>query len=210
MTTSNRPPDETAAEPTDPWMDGLAGRAGAGTAHREGARIRTALAPEAGDQVVARWRDIEARARAAAPTTQQEKPSPTPRPGKLAGALAALDPRPRFALGWAAAALVAVGVAMLWPAQEPEPNVALRGVPGEPAHQGAEWHVEQPQAAAEALAADLRALHAEVALANNGPDVVLSIRAQPEAVSAVNARLAELETGLDATGRLQLIVRPLH
>ena len=203
--------DGADSEAARDWMDGLAGRPGTGSAaHGEGARLRAALAPDAQDTPAATWHDIEARARAAtaadglAEPAVLHTPAATARPGTAAN-----DPRPWRKFAWAAALVLGVGLVTLMAPPEPTPEPALRGVGGAGA-QGAQWRVEQPVEAAEALAAELRGLQADVSVKRDGEAVVLSIHARPGAVDAVNARLAGLETGLDAEGRLQLVVRPIR
>lgn len=207
---TDQPMDGAGAEAAHNWMEGLAGRPGTGTAHGEGARLRAALAPDAQDTPAATWHDIEARARAAtaadgvAEPAVLHTPAATSRPGTAAN-----DPRPWRKFAWAAALVLGVGLVTLMAPPEPTPEPALRGVGGAGA-QGAKWRVEQPVEAAEALAAELRGLQADVSVKRDGEAVVLSIHARPGAVDAVNARLAGLETGLDAEGRLQLVVRPIR
>ena len=205
--TSERPTDDADADATLPWMSGLAGRPGTGSAHADGARLRAALAPDAPQ---ATWRDIEARAAAepvtgvdAAPAAARLRPDGPPA-GKAAN-----DPSPWRWFGWAAALLLGVGLVTLVPTGGDDAGTSLRGLPG-PVQQGPRWLVERPLESAEALAAELRALHAEVTVTREGAAAILHIRARPDAVGAVNARLAVLETGLDAEGRLRLEVVPVR
>lgn len=208
--TSSGPTDNPDDASTVQWMEGLTGRGGSGSPHSEGQRLRAALAPTENDRMQATWADIEARARAANPSGTDHKPMPEVRPGARGGAVATNDRRPRLRLGWAAAVMVVAGMAyaLLQPPQT-EPNPAFRGVPSPSNPAGAQWVVEHPQEAAEVLAAELRQLQAEVVLSQEGPVVTLHIHAQPEAAPGVNARLAVLETGLDAQGRLHLTVAPV-
>lgn len=181
-------------------------------ADAEAARVRAALAPDAQDAPLASWRDIEARAAAGATVHASATSADLPKnAGHAQPDEAANEPRPWRQFGWAAAVVLGVGLITLMapPAPTPAPGAALRGVGG-PGAQAAQWLVERPLESAEALAADLRSLQAEVTLTREGEAVILSIRAQPGAVDAVNARLASLETGLDAEGRLRLAVRPIR
>lgn len=207
---SDRPIDDADALSSDQWMDGLAGRPGGGAEHAEGVRIRSALAPEAQDRPVAAWQDIEARARSAttldAMATQANPPALA---GKARPGEAANDSRPLRWLGWAAALLLGLGLATLMPPPGSNPDLAQRGVTGQGSH-GPQWLVERPLQAAEALATELRGLQAEATVTSEGDAVILNIRAQPGAMNAVNARLASLETGLDAEGRLRLVVLPIR
>lgn len=203
---SDRPIDDTDTPSTGQWMDGLAGRPGAGQEHAEGARIRAALAPEAQDSPVARWQDIEARARVDAASGAIANPAdPQVLAGRARAEKAANDSRPWRWLAWSAVVLLGVGLVNLMLPPGSGPDEALRGVSGQ-ASRGPLWLVERPQEAAEALATELRGLQAEVTVASEGDAVILSIRAPAGAVNAVNARLATLETGLDAEGRLRLTV----
>ena len=204
---TDRPIDDDA-EATNQWLNGLAGRPGIGADHQHGTRHRSALAPDARDAPVATWHDIEARARATAvPDRGSEPADPHPRAGDMTRVEAANDPRPRRWLGWAAALLLGVGLVTIM--APPRSDPALRGVTGA-ASQLPRWLVENPSKAAEALAIDLRGLNAEVIVTQEGQAVILDIRAQPGATAAVNARLAALETGLDAEGRLRLTVLPVR
>lgn len=204
------PPDDAVDHAAaGQWLEGLAGRAGAGAAHAEGARLRVALAPDVQDLPAADWRDIEARARveadpaaAAAPAVGPDAPTLAARPREAAN-----DPPRRRWPAWAAALALGVGLVTLMLPREADRGPGPRGVAGQSAH-AAQWLVERPLEAAERLAAELRGLHAEVSITNEGERVLLRIHAEPAAVDAVNARLAPLETGLDADGRLALEVRP--
>jgi hypothetical protein len=187
---TERPMDPADADAARDWLEGLAGRPGASAAHGEGARLRAALAPDAQDAPAATWRDIEARAgdwtaadAGGAPavlSTQAGLPMPSQ---------AANDARPWRKLGWAAALMLGVGLLTLILQPEPTPDPALRGVGG-----------QVPPGS----------LQAEVTVTREGEAAILTIRALPGAVDAVNARLANLETGLDAEGKLQLAVRPMR
>lgn len=212
------PPEDDSA--TLGWLDGLAGRASVQSAHADGARLREALLPlatearpaHAGLQTaeatgLAPWAEIERRADAAEPAIG--------RAGRAGLATAAAAPafrptrpaanqpwwRPAYGL---AAALLLAGVVTLaiWPG---EPQVTLRG--GAPSSgRSATWQVAQPERAAQALAADLRALGAKVESSSDAQGVWLRIAAPPAAVQPANRRLAELEAVLDTEGRLSLRV----
>lgn len=206
--TSDRPLDDAGADGAGPWLDGLAGRAGSGPDHAEGARIRAALGPGAQDAVSATWHDIEARARQGSGAGRPDAASaPDARVPRGLPQHAANDPRPWRRAAWAAVLVVGVGLVAVMsnPGSDSEP--ALRGTSGVQAPEP-RWLVERPAQAAEELALELRGLDADVVITPDGPGFVLSIRAQPGALAAVNARLAPLETGLDAEGRLRLRVLP--
>lgn len=206
--TSERPPDDAGPDALAPWLNGLAGRAGSGQAHEAGARVRKALAPEAGDTPLASWRDIEARASTEAPPDPAARPVDQPAVAAVPGPrVAANEPRRWPAVGWAALLALAVGVVTWMSPPTPAPDEALRGA-GSPQAQGARWLTDQPRQAAEALATELRGLGADVALTTDGDATVLQIQAPPGAASAINARLSALESGLDADGRLRLSVAP--
>ncbi len=205
---SDRPIDGVAPDSTSEWFNGLAGRPGNGTEHDDGARARAALVPESQDAPKATWRDIEARAGAEkAADVDAAQPGPPPRLGQARPDVAANESWPWRKIGWAAALVLGVGLVALMSPQAPGPDAALRGV-AHPASSGPRWLVERPQEAAEALAAELRGLQAEVTVTRDGDAAILEIRAHPVALNAVNARLAVLETGLDAEGRLKLTVLP--
>jgi hypothetical protein len=208
--TSERPTDDADADAPAQWLDGLAGRPGTGPAHEDGARVRAALAPQAGDTPLANWRDIESRAGVEAPDDPAARPLDlTAQASRSRPGAAANDPGRWRAFGWAAALALAVGLVTLMSQPTPAPDPALRGVNGQQA-QGARWLVDQPLRAADALASDLRSLKAEVTVTIEGDAAILHIQAPPGAVAAINARLSALETGLDADGRLRLSVVPLR
>jgi hypothetical protein len=205
--TSDRPGPHDDAGNADGWLDGLAGRAGDGDAHRQGARVRAALAPGAHDKPTAPWHAIEARAGVAA-SPESVASAPHPQTDAMAQRpQAANDASPWRWLGWAAAVLLSVALLAQMVATRPDEGSTLRGVPL-PEAQGPQWRVEQPVEAARQLADELRTLRADVTVTVVGDGAVLDISAPPDAVTAVNARLSALETGLDPTGRLQLTVRP--
>ncbi len=187
-----------ATEPVEPdtdrWLDGLAGRSGEGEAHAEGERLRHALKPDAQAAAPTKlpWAEIEKRA---------SSPGRTEAPGELETRAAANDGQWRPRYGWAAALLVAASVALVM--QQREPGSRMRG-DGSPA---ATWMVAEPAAAADGLAADLRALGATVTVQPDGRDLVLRIAADGSVAGLVNQRLAALETSLDGAGRLTLRVR---
>ena len=56
------------------------------------------------------------------------------------------------------------------------------------------------------LAAELRAAGAEVTIREQGPDLVLVIKATGAAAQAANERLLRLESALDSAGELTLRV----
>lgn len=209
---SDRPSDDADALPTAQWMDGLAGRPGAGPEHAEGLGIRSALAPDAQDCPVATWRDIEAKARAEADVdATATHADPLVLAGQARPGEAANDPRPirwRW-LGWVAVLLLGSGLATLMPPPGSNLDPVQRGVTDQGSHVP-QWLVEHPLESAEALATELRGLRAEVTLVSEGEAVILNIQAPPNGISAVNARLAVLETGLDAQGRLRLAVLPIR
>jgi hypothetical protein len=190
-----------ATEPGDPdidrWLDGLAGRPGSGASHAGAERLRHALQPEGqATSPKLSWAEIEQRAAAQRTPEVAAAPSPleAPRPA------AANDGMWRPWQGWAAAVLVAACLALVMQQREPEP--VLRG--GGSA--AARWVVDNPQAAAQSLATELRALGAGVEVENTGPQVILRLRATGAAAAAVNRRLGALETSLDASGTLVLNV----
>lgn len=202
--------DSAAPDSTSEWFNGLAGRPGSGMEHDDGARARAALAPEPQDAPKATWRDIEARAGAAkAADVEAAQPGPLTRVGQARPGVAANESRPWRKLGWAAALVLGVGLVTLMSPPAPAPDTGLRGI-APPASSGPRWLVERPLEAAEALAAELRGLQAEVTVTRDGEAVILEVRAQPVALNAVNARLAALETGLDGEGRLKLAVLPMR
>lgn len=190
-----------ATEPGDPdidrWLDGLAGRPGEGAAHAEGDRLRHALQPE-GQAASPKlsWAEIEQRAAA------QHRPEVTaaPSPASAPRPAAANDGLWRPWQGWAAAVLVAACVALVMQQRDPEPVLRGSGTAV------ARWVVDDPQASAQALAAELRALGAGVEVENAGSQVILRLRAKGAATEAVNRRLGALETSLDASGTLVLNV----
>lgn len=194
--TNDPPLNDTDADATHRWLDGLTGQPGSGAAHREGARARAALAPDERDTATASWRDIELRA-----GVESAAPAGDARPAQAAN-----DPARWRRFGWAAALMAAVAVAALVSHPPPTPDATMRGVGG-PAAPSAQWLVERPGEAAESLAAELRGLQADVTVTVEGDATVLRIQAPPGAVKAINARLAALETGLDADGTLTLSVR---
>ena len=206
--TTDRPIDDADGDAAHRWLDGLAGRPGAGAAHADGERVRAALAPASGDAVVGTWHDIEKRAVAdSSPDAVAAPVGPAAPVAPPMARVAANDAAPWRRMGWAAVLVLAAGLAALMWSWAPTQDTALRGTEG-PQGQGARWLVDRPAQAAEGLAAELRALQAEVTLVREGDALVLHIQAEPAAVPGVNARLAPLETGLDAHGHLQLRVLP--
>jgi hypothetical protein len=184
------------------WLDGLAGRPGVGPEHAEGQRLRDALLPASQVSGLLPWHEIERRAVQAVP------PEPAPlRAEATAGQplkLAANASRWRPAYGLAA--VLVLGVALVWTQREPEPGPALRGA-ADDAPAGAVWIVDQPAEAAERLAKDLQALGAQVEASTRGGEVLLRVQVPEAARPAVNQRLAQQELALDVLGRLNLRVR---
>lgn len=171
------------------WLDGLAGR----RADADAQVLRDALLPLPSVDTPP-WDHIEARA-AAVPALV--------RGAGAADAPAANQVWPMARMAWAAMLVLAVALGAWW--LQPEAPDGLRG--GGPAAMPV-WRVPDAVAAADRLAAELQRAGATVERVQ-GPDagrVVLRIVAPPAAVAAVNARLAPLETGLDAQGRLELSV----
>ena len=194
------------------YLDGRAGRrAGAAAdpeAYAEGARLRAALLAHGavGDTASAPpplpppppdgWADVLARASAG--------PGAANAPGFWS---AAWTRRPRRA-GLAAAAVLLAAVG-LWQAR-PTDDEAWRGASEVAA---ATWFSAQPQADAQALVAELQAMAASARaspLPAGGMLVDLHMPAAATAAQrdAVNARLAALDTALDAQGRCQVRVLP--
>ena len=205
-------PDPDAAS-TDAWLAGLAGRPGHGAAHADGQRLRAALAsaPTPATLATPAWAEIERRAAGDVDGPAPVQPPagttrPPPRPSAAAN-----EARWRPVLAWAAMALMGAAVLVSWQPWQIDaangPDTTLRGVGAAPAD-AALWRVAEPDAAARALADELRALGAHVDLqtpaAGAGAGLLLSISAPPAAAAAVNQRLAGLETALDAEGRLRL------
>lgn len=207
---SERPVDSVTPDSTSEWLNGLAGRSGAGAAHGDGARARAALSADPQDAPRATWRDIEARAgtdtKAVAGPIQ---PGPPTRVGRVGRGVAANESSPWRKFGWAAVFVLGVGLITLMLPPAPVQDPGLRGVTSQ-GPDGPRWLVEHPLEAAEALATELRGLHAEVTVTRDGKAALLDIRARPDTWNAVNSRLAALETGLDAEGRLKLSVLPIR
>ena len=205
------------------WLDGLAGRAGAGPAHADGQHVREALQPQEAPGL-APWAEIERLAAERLKSGSGSMPISEPEPGPAPDALAAPSSitsivrdknradtpaanqarwRPWHAL---AASLLLGGVLIVALRPAPE-DAGMRGVgPGGAPPAGAVWRVAQPNEAAQALATELRALGATVELHGQGPELSLQVLAPAAAVGAVNQRLAPLESALDAQGRLTLRV----
>ncbi len=204
-------PDTPAA--ADAWLAGLAGRAGQGEVHAQGQRLGAALRCAALPGRPPPWAEIERRAAAVADSAAIGSAA-TAAPSPASQAPAANDAAWRPLLGWAAAALLAAGLLLAWQPWQPRPDdgaaAVMRGTGATAPPDVARWQVADPAAAAQALAADLRALGAQVQLdiqaVDSAPVVLLTVDAPAAAVDAVNQRLLPLETALDAAGRLQLRV----
>ena len=167
------------------FLDGLAGRLGSpGLDHAEGQRLRAALLADGVDAGPAGAPDWES----------------------VSAATAANEPRfgARVWAGGAAAALSLCALGLWW--TEPTEPTTMRGTQGA---ETATWLSAQPRADALALAAELRAIGAQVDLvmATDG-SVTLSVQAEPGKRQAVDERLAGLETALNPSGHLHLVVRP--
>lgn len=185
---------------TDRWLDGLAGRPGASATHADGERLRRALQSEESKVEVSAlsWAEIEHRATAGNRAQPAGTPSP---PSPAAHPVAANESLWRPWQGWAAAVLVAACVALVM--QQREPEASLRGS----GSAAATWVVDDPQAAANDLAGELRGLGAQVQQQAADGQVVLTLQASGPAADAVNRRLAALETALDSAGSLTLRIR---
>ncbi len=183
------------------WLDGLAGRSGAGAAHVQGRQLRDALLT-ADTPALPPWEQIERRAaQRSQPADAVITPVERDLPPKMAEAANESRWHPWHAL--AASVILALTVLI---AQQPAPEeTGMRGLAGSAAAT-AVWRVAQPQQAAAGLAADLRALGAVVTLRPQGQELALDIEAPAAAVNAVNHRLAALESALDTQGRLHLRV----
>ncbi len=196
------PSPEPAAQ-AEQWLDGLAGRTGAGAAHAQGRQVREALLPD-DTAALPPWEQIVQRA-AAQPQAADASITPIQHDSRRLAQPAANQPRWRPWYALAASVVLAVTVVV---ALQPGPDeVGMRGVGGQPTTT-AVWRVAQPQEAAAALAADLRALGAAVELQGSGQQVMLLIEAPAATTNAINQRLAALESTLDAQGRLSLRVLP--
>lgn len=216
MSTKHQP----GASPTPPpatdggleaWLDGLAGRDGVGPEHAEGATLRDALrsSNETVTSGARGWEGVrrDARARDAAVAGAARNP-----------AVAANDTswswrrlRPAAA-GLAGALLLAVGV-VVWRDQQDAPTSAsvMRGVPavasdGSPAQVDV-WHVSDPRAAAEGLAAELRRQGASVNLKPEGDGAFIEIVDPGLNVDEVAATLAAVKLGLARGGHTLIHVR---
>lgn len=208
---ADTPRDDAA----DGWLDALAGRPATRDATAQA--LRDALLPVPASAPAPAWSDLEARAAATPPTSlpvpsQAEPASPVrvPEARPLDGGHPAVDaanevfPGQRWSrLAFAATVVLAVAVGMLWRPGAEDPQ--LRGVASTA---GAVWRVTDPASSAQALAAELKALGAQVELQPDGASVRLLIRADDTAAPAVDRRLAALETALDAQHRLSLTVQP--
>jgi len=215
MATDRHPPDD--AEDNTAWLDGLAGRPGAGAAHGAGARLRGALLhDEAAATPPAPWATIVQQAArppgaAQAPGGAQMQGAAPPvgalQPGPARAAEAANQARWHGRPAWAAAAAVLVGVGLGWAVWQHDgaPSAEWRG--SAPAAM-ARWQVDDPAAESAALADALTGLGATVRQTQPGGTTVLMIEVPEQARPAVNARLAPLDLALDADGRLAVQVLP--
>lgn len=176
------------------WLDGLAGRAGQGLAHKEGEVLRQALTVDDAPQAAPpSWAQIVARSLA---TSDPQPPLVLP-----AAAPAANQAIWRPWWGWAAA--VGMGTALLLVTQSRlNESPALRGT----GTAQAVWVVNDLRGSSDLLAAELRAAGAEVTIREQGPDLVLVIKATGAAAQAANERLLRLESALDSAGELTLRV----
>lgn len=179
----------------DAWLAGLGGQPGSGPAHAEGSLLRQALRPDEAARPGGpppAWAEIERRA------------GTLPDRGNATNA-----PRWRLPLQAALAAVLVIGIALpLWWGEPTE-----RRERGEravvPGGSEAQWHSPAPQRDAARLATALQAAGARVQVQGDGVGRLrLEISAEASSRSAVNAQLAALETGLDASGRLTLLVLP--
>ncbi len=204
-------------EDADAWLDGLAGRAGsdahAGAA--EGQQLRRALL-SAGEQTRPgpSWSEIERLADAQGMATQlQQAPAQparvadAPPNAPRAAASAANDNQWRAPLRLAAAVVLGAVAMLLWePWRTPASDTTLRGINAP--SDAARWQVADPAAAAASLAAELRALGAQVMVQTEADGaLLLQVNAPAAAQAAVNQRLVVLETALDAQGQLRLRVQ---
>lgn len=189
----------------DAWLDGLTGRPGDGYDHRAGESLRAALkaAPLPAQESLS-WAQVEYEARKRLGTTS----SPAAASPTLIASVqtAANDSSVRRWWPAAAAVLLATGLWALVDRGVEEGELRGDGRPQ------ASWVVTEPMQRAEALAADLRGLGAEVAIRSSAADVVpvqvtLTLVVPPASRAAVSRRLAELDTALDQNGRLTLEVR---
>lgn len=184
------------------WLAGLEGRPGGGPSHAEGSLLRQALSPDeaAGPGgLPPAWAEIEQRA------------------GMLPSRGAAANARGwRVPMQAALAAALVLGIALpLWwgdtggGSSEP----AARGEHGERgwglSRGEAQWLSPDPARDAARLLNALEAAGARVSLQQRSSgEFQLDIAADDAVRAAVNAQLAALETGLDAAGRLTLLVLP--
>lgn len=201
MTTDPSPAD--AQPPADAWLDGLAGRDANGADAADGRRLRQALLPAAAASVrPVPWSEIQRLATLDPPAAQAAVQHP---PATAVAAQAANDSQWSPAWTWAAVLVLGAAVLVAWePWRAEPPDGAMRGMGS--ADAAARWHVAEPEAAAAALATELRVLGAQVELASQGNAVLLSIDASAGVRAAVNQRLLALETALDSQGRLRLRV----
>lgn len=199
----DRDREPLAPEPTPDealrWLDGLAGRQGQGGAHAEGQRLREALLPDVPVEMPA-FAELERRAGGVpdGPVNSPLHIEQRRAPHRADAANQAMW-RPWHAMA-AAIVLGTVLVATMWPAPKDD---GLRGVGVQGAAE-ALWRTAEPKSAAQSLAAELQVLGAQIELQSDAHGTRLIITAPPSATAAVNARLASLETALDARGRLSL------
>lgn len=186
----------------DAWLAGLEGRPGSGPAHAEGSLLRQALCPDEaagpGGPPPA-WSEIEQRA------------------GTLPNRGAAANARGwRAPLQAALAAALVIGIALpLWWGDTGggSSQPAARGERGErglgSSRGEAQWLSPDPARDAARLLTALEAAGARVSLQQRSAgEFQLDIAADAAGRAAINAQLAALETGLDAAGRLTLLVLP--
>lgn len=175
------------------WLESLSGRAQGGDIDTSASALRDALLPLP-DAVPPDWQSLRQRAAGS---------------DALAQTPAANDATWLPRLGWVAGVVLVAGLVFGITRQGDEAPVLRGGVAGgnDGAASAAIWLVDDPQAAAAALSAELRALGAVVDQAATAEGVTLNIRAGAEALAAVQQRLSPLEAGLDAQGRATLRVQ---
>ena len=183
----------------DAWLAGLGGQPGSGPAHAEGSLLRQALRPDEAsrpDGPPLAWAEIERRA------------------GKLPGCGdAANAPRWRVPLRAALAAVLVIGLALpLWWGDKGSGSGEqdVRGDRGLGFSRGeAQWLSPDPARDAARLSTALQAAGARVNLQERSSgEFQLDIVADAPVRVAVDAQLVALEAGLDAAGRLVLLVLP--
>lgn len=192
--------NEGDSESAQDWLDGLTGRPGEGSSHAEGALLRQSL-ETATTAALPPWEEIERQAGLDVKRTEGSTLGPTSREAGEAANQGHWRPWHGIA---AALALTTVLAASMWTS---DPEVTMRGGQhSRSANDEQVWHVAEPQQAAQSLAAELRALGAEVQVQADAKGSHLRIAAPTAAVRTVNERLMVLETALDAQGRVSLLV----